>query len=303
MHDPFSSIQMSTEARSPMSQPLDEAQTWFRVFKEEALAKVIALKEAEVSCLENLYAPGTIRDRCSTELDNDWASLKKGLGKFTEDDGSGKGIAIPTFFKSEFSSAKELVPTWVAKSWDFTRIKSTKLSKELEKKEELARKASEAMDTGPDGSESLTDTVAKAVAAALRQQNKPAGNKRGKDKVPSAQRHTPIATNSLLGKRKEPASKEVPSRQNPEQSLRRQSQGIQEKSRKTETSCDDIWIGSLEEGKEDLIRSKRWSVRNPSSIPRDILDLTPESPLNMPFRLFNLAYRLPRFLTLTSELS
>ena len=111
MHDPFSSIQMSKEARSPMSQPLGEAQTWFRVFKEEALSKVIALKKAEVECLEKLYLPPTIRDRCSSALDNDWASLKKGLGKFTEDDGSGQGIAIPTFFKTEFASAKDLVPS------------------------------------------------------------------------------------------------------------------------------------------------------------------------------------------------
>ena len=48
--------------------------------------------------LEKLYWPPVIRDRCSKELDNDWASLKKALSKSTEDDGSGQGIAVPGFF-------------------------------------------------------------------------------------------------------------------------------------------------------------------------------------------------------------
>ena len=285
MHDPFAAIQTSKEARPSLEQPLADAQTWFRVMKEEALSKVIALKQAEVENLENLSSPPVIRDRCSSDLDKDWANLKKALGKYTEDDGSGKGIAVPGFFKSEYSSAKELVPTWVAKSWDFTRIKSTKLSKELEKKAELARQATDAMEVdGPVTSETLNETVAKAVAAALRQQNKPAGNKRGKDKVRSAQRPTPIATNSSLGKRKEPEHEEVPRRQHPEQTLRHQSQGLP-KRRKTETECERRGIGPFtkegQEGQEDLIRSKRWSVTNPSSIPREILDLAPETALSI----------------------
>ena len=107
MNDPFGSIQAAKEARSPMSQLLADSQKWFRLQKEEALCKVLALKEAEVGYLENLYSPPVIRDRCSKELDNDWASLKKALGKFTKDDGSGQGIAVPGFFKTEFSSAKE----------------------------------------------------------------------------------------------------------------------------------------------------------------------------------------------------
>ena len=166
MHDPFGSIQTSKETRAPMSQPLTYPQNWFKNVKEEALAKVIALKKAEVEHLEILYWPPSNRDHCSNELDNDWANLKKALGKFTEDYGSGQGIAIPGFLKIGFALAKELVPSWVAKSWDFTRIKSSKLSKELEKKQELAQQAATAMDTSPDG-ETLTETVAKGVAAAL----------------------------------------------------------------------------------------------------------------------------------------
>ena len=92
-----------------MSQSLTDAQNWFKNVKEEAIIKVIALKEDEVQHLEKLYSPPSIRDRCSNELDKDWANLKKALGKFTEDDGSGQGIAIPGFLKSEFASAKELV--------------------------------------------------------------------------------------------------------------------------------------------------------------------------------------------------
>ena len=145
MNDACASMQTAKEARSPLSQLLSESQKWFRLQKEEALCKVIALKEAEVQSLKNLYSPPVIRDRCSKELDNDWASLKKSLRKFTEDDGSGQGIAVPGFFKTEFSSAKELLPSWVAKCWDFTRIKSTKHSRELKRKTELAQQAADAM--------------------------------------------------------------------------------------------------------------------------------------------------------------
>ena len=146
---------------------MTEATTWFRLMKEEALSKVISLKAAEVVCLENLYTPPHIGDRCSKALDNDWAALKRALGKYTEEDTPGKGISIPNFFTAEYKQAKETIPSWVAKSWDFTRIKSTKLSMELEKKTELARKATDEMDTSSDG-ETLTETVHKAVAAALR---------------------------------------------------------------------------------------------------------------------------------------
>ena len=111
MSDPFASIQAAKEVRSPMSQLLSDSQKWFCLQKEEALCKVIALKEAEVGYLENLYSPPVIRDHCSKELDNDWASLKKALGKFTEDDGCGRGIAVPGFFKTKFSSAKDLIPS------------------------------------------------------------------------------------------------------------------------------------------------------------------------------------------------
>ena len=186
-----------------MSQSLDDAQKWFTNIKEEALIEVIALKKGKVECREKLYSPSSIRDLCSNELDKDWVNVKKALGKFKEDDGSSQGISIPGFFQTEFASAKELVASWVAKSWDFTRLKSSKLSKELEKKKELTQQAAAAMDTSPDG-ETLTETVAKAVAAALRQQNKAAGNKRWKDKVSVAKHSVPIATNCSLGKRKEP---------------------------------------------------------------------------------------------------
>ena len=68
---------MSKETRSPLSQSLNDAQTWFKNIKEEALIKVIALKRAEVEHLEKPYSPPVIRDHCSKELDNDWANLKK----------------------------------------------------------------------------------------------------------------------------------------------------------------------------------------------------------------------------------
>ena len=71
MHDPFGSIQMSKETGYPMSQSLIDAQNWFKNVKEEALLKVIALKEAEVEHLEKLYSSHAIRDRCFNELAKD----------------------------------------------------------------------------------------------------------------------------------------------------------------------------------------------------------------------------------------
>ena len=139
------------------------------------------------------------------------------------------------------------------------------------------------MDTSPDR-ETLTEMVAKAVAAALRQQNKPAGNKRGREKVRVAKSSTPIATNCSLGKRKEPFDEELLRGQHPEQTLPHKSQGLP-KCPQTETDCEQRGIGPFrkegEEGKEDLIRSCCWSVSNPSSIPREILDLAPETALSI----------------------
>ena len=284
MTDPFAYIQTAKEARSPLSQLLSDSQKWFRLQKEEALCKFIAPKEAEVQSLENLYSPPVIWDRCSGELDNEWASLKKALGKFTEDDGSGQGIAVPGFFKTEFSSAKESIFSWVAKCWDFTRIKSTKLSKELERKTDLAQQAADAMQIDSEN-QTLQETVQKAVEAALRQQNKPAGKSKSRStKVLPSQKYILTASNSSLGKRKEPCRDEACLY--PKQTLQHQeSQGLQ-KRQKTETPIE--WtrmIGAFSEegekgqGKEDFIRSARWSVNNPSSIPREILDLAPETAL------------------------
>jgi hypothetical protein len=100
---------MSKEARSPLSPPMTDTHTWFRLMKEEVLNKVISLNEAEVVCLEKLYSPSFIRDRCSKELDNYWASLKRALGKYTEEDAAGKAISIPHFFTAEYQSSKEKV--------------------------------------------------------------------------------------------------------------------------------------------------------------------------------------------------
>ena len=164
-----------------------------------------------------------------------------------------------------------------------TWIKYSKLSKELEKKKKLAQQAADAMDTAPDR-ETLTETVAKAVAAALQQQNKPTGNKREKDKVRAAKRSAPIATNSSLGKRKEPWIEEVPRSKNPEQTLRHKSQGLP-KCHKMETDCKQRGIGSLcnegEDRKEEFVRSCHLSVSNPLSIPKEIVDVAPETAISI----------------------
>ena len=119
--------------------------------------------------------------------------------------------------------------------------------KELEKKKELAQAAATAMDTSPDG-ETLAQTVEKAVAAALRQKNKPAGNKRGKGKeVRTTQCFYSPATNSSLGKRKEARYEEVLSGQPPEK-IRwcKESHGLPER-RQTKETRDANGIGSFYE--------------------------------------------------------
>ncbi|KAG0632724.1 hypothetical protein HOY80DRAFT_1006579 [Tuber brumale] len=187
MHNPFDSVQITKVARSATLPSLEKARTWFRLQKEEALSRVIEIKQAEVDALAKNCSPATVGDLMLTELNMDWESLKKALGKSTaEVDEEGKplekplGINIPKFFHREIALARKLVPVWVAKSWDFTRIKSTKLSKELEKKHALAAEAAASADVemgGMDSSVPISKTVADAVDAALRQRNKPGMSK------------------------------------------------------------------------------------------------------------------------------
>ena len=133
--------------------------------------------------------------------------------------------------------------------------------------------------------QTLQETDQKAVEAALRKQNKPAGKiKSRSNKVLPPPKYNPTASNSSLGKRKEPRDEAC---LYPEQTLRHQeSRGLQ-KRRKTETSIERPRIGAFpEEGekgqrKEDFIRSAHWSVNNRSSIPREILDLAPETALTI----------------------
>jgi hypothetical protein len=151
----------------------------------------------------------------------------------------------------------------------------------LEKKTKLVRKAADEMDTKPDG-ETLTETEKKAVEAVLQQQNKPVRNKRGRNQVRSSQNSIPVATNYSLGKSKEGYHEENPSCQIPEQTFRHKSQGLPEKHQKPEMKFEWKGIGpTKEKGQEDLIRSKCWSVRNPSSLPREILDIPKEQALSI----------------------
>ena len=116
----------------------------------------------------------------------------------------------------------------------------------------------------------LQETVQKAVEAALRQQNKPAGKTKSRsNKVLPPQKYSPTASNSSLGKRKEPCRDEACLY--PEQTLRHKESQVLQKRRKAETPIERTRIGPFPEereegqGKLDIIRSARWSVNNPSS--------------------------------------
>ena len=157
----------------------------------------------------------------------------------------------------------------------------------MERKTELAQQAADAMEIDSE-KQTLQETVQKAVEAALQQQNKPAGKTKSRsNKVLPPQKYEPTAANSSLGKRKEPDRDEACLY--PEQTLRhKESQGHQ-KLQKAETPIERPRIGAIPEereerqgqGKEDFVRSARWSVNNPSSIPRENLNLAPETALSI----------------------
>ncbi|PWW73853.1 hypothetical protein C7212DRAFT_346566, partial [Tuber magnatum] len=156
---------------------------------------IIAIKKNEVGILEKECSPAHVSSRLEQALKKDWETLKHDLGKFTPE---GTGINIPTFFKDEMNLALKLVPSWTAKAWDFTRIKSERLAKDIAKKAELANAALSAMDVDPPASSTLQKTIDDAVKAALRQQNKSAGQKRGrqqaKGKQPGNKKKAPPST-------------------------------------------------------------------------------------------------------------
>jgi hypothetical protein len=178
MHNPFSSIQVTKESKATLADPLKEANTWFTLQKEEALSRVIALKQAEVTHLKKQCSPPVVQDLLLAALKEDQLSCTKELGKFTEAT-PGVGIKLPTWFENDYVLAQLLAPIWTAKVLDFTRIKSQKLSKELEKKIELAAEARSEMDgVEYTATPELQKTIKDAVDAALRQKNEPASNLR-----------------------------------------------------------------------------------------------------------------------------
>jgi hypothetical protein len=287
MHNPFSSVQITKESLPALADELKSANDWFKKQKESALTMVIALKEGEVEHLEKQCSPSVTRDLMLLKCSEDWASLKKSLGSHVENPTPSKGIAIPTFFSDEYANVKGLVPIWAAKAWDFTRIRSQKLSLALEKKKELAEQASDAMDVDqPVLDKTMQKTVEDLVLATMRQKNKPAGNKqRGRNQVISPSNLLLSATNSSLGKRKKacPSGTEEEPLRSPE--AKRYKNLGHSRHHETETNCEYLELGpSSETGQEELenkIRSSKWSVAKPSSIPKEILDLPREQALSI----------------------
>ncbi|KAG0637389.1 hypothetical protein HOY80DRAFT_1051834 [Tuber brumale] len=170
IHNPFEAIQPTKECCSSLTPKVAEAIGWFKLQKEADLCK----------------------------LNKDWDTVEHSLGKYTE---NGNGINILTFFHDELAFAKELTPIWVAKAWDFTRIKYKKLSKKLEKKKALAEQAVNKMDIDPPASANWQKMIDPAVQAALRR-NGPTTNTHKRGQV----KRTPVKGNNATAPTAEKAA-------------------------------------------------------------------------------------------------
>jgi hypothetical protein len=280
MHNPFTAIQPSKEARSALSDSLSEANTWFRLQKEEALAKVIHLKELEVEHLDKLCSLASIEAQIVKVLDADWETILVSLEKYTEkgkkpEDTGEIGKHIPSFFKQDLALAKRLANLWATQVWDFTRIKSQKTISLLERKKDLAAQADVPMADAP----TMESMVQKAVQDAMKDLNLQ-GKKQNRGQVCLLNTLNPHnhVTNSSLGKRKQARDEEVRTTACPKRA--RTEEGHQTVSEcwhhyeKASPGCK--WCkrwAEKEAGKEELVRSCKWNLSRPTSFPKQILDL------------------------------
>ncbi|KAG0632694.1 hypothetical protein HOY80DRAFT_1067326 [Tuber brumale] len=185
MHNPFASIQPAKEARSVLSALLSDANSWFKKQKEEALGKVIDLKEAEIDHLDKLCSPSALEDQIVKTLDTDWDATLRSLGlvvgggKMPEQTGT-VGKTIPAILRADLNVAKGLAPFWAAKVWDFTRVKSQKSLSLLEQKKDLVAKASEEMDVDSPSVEQMVKDAVQTAMEGLSLQSTGRGQAKGK---------------------------------------------------------------------------------------------------------------------------
>lgn len=287
MHNPFASIHPTREAAPALASEISEANTWFRLQKEEALVKMISLKVHEIDHLEKISSLQAMEDRVVQALDADWAALMVSLEKFTEKgkapEGTGLvGKSIPSCFKDNLAKAKSLAPLWVAKIWDFTRIKTQKTITLVEHKKGLAAQASEDVDMEPPTVEKLVDDAVQTALKGLNLQ----GVKGQPGQVSHLINFDTYHTNSLLCKRKTACEEEVRTAPSPKKAR------TQDEDHQTVRACryhqeailDCKWcrLWAKEEARtEVIVRSCKWNLSKPSSLPKQILDLPRDKALSI----------------------
>ena len=293
MHNPFKSIQPAREATTALSSDLSAANDWFREQKEEAFNKVIHLKEQEVTHLAKLCAPSKQTQVIVKALDDDWSEMLKNIDasveKGTDSDGDEipAGSAIPEIMKDSLAIAKGLAPYWVAKIWDFTRVKTQKSVDLVNEKKNLVAKADVDMADAPDMKQLAKDGLMDAL-----KDMKLDGTLGGQvcNSVNSISYHV---TNSSLGKRKTACTTEedqpCPSR-TPEPSAKRprtqtSTKEVRECTRHYEFPQKECkWCkrwASKEAESEEIVRHSKWTPSKPSSLPRQILDLPTDKAISL----------------------
>lgn len=289
MSNPFDSIQVTKVATPTVSPLKDQANDWYRSVKSEALSKFIELKKAEVETLKKHCSPPSLETQILEKLKADWISFEKSMGRHVlPADENGKeqetGVKIPKFIKDEYALAQELTPVWVAKCWDFTRVKTQKLDAAMAKKKDLAARAADPMDLDPPNLQKVVDAAVKSALAA-------SGGPRTDTRARRPQVHTPhsiptYVTNSSLAKRKSGWTEEGPRRRQKHLSPSSGDQEIPEECprhqyQEATTRC--LRCGNRpgeEEGQaEQIVRACKWNPTKPSSIPKQILDLPEEQAL------------------------
>jgi len=287
LDNPFKSVQTSKESRSATAPLLNKANTWHSLVRTQALDQFIEIKEAEVRTLDKKCSPATVQEAILELLVADKRTLETQFGRHVlPPSAKGKeqetGPKIPKFMLDDYVLAEQLAPVWVAKSWDFTRIRSQKTSATLQKKKDLRAQAPDPMEVD---SQNIDKIVAAAVQRQMAEMKISGKSTPGRGKVSSSSYVSNLVTKSSLGKRELSPEKETLSAPKRQKSAGRDTQIPPECPHhyaKATESCKRCWVRTRwEEEQENLVNSCKWNTTNPSSMPKQILDLPEEKAISL----------------------
>ena len=305
--NPFDSIQVTREAKSALLPLSLAAKDWHSETKTKVLNDIVVYKEAEVAALEEACLPSALVERILKIIKDDWTVFERSFGKHIlppKADGTPEDVGpkISNCWKADYELALELTPVWVAKVWDFCRVKAQRADAAVLKKRTLVAEASSSKDPDSmDWTPSNLDKVAEEVMKRMEAQKGKPSQARGQVSLASKTKST-FVTNSLLGKRKA-SEQEGSTARRQKGSTAGNSQELPEEcphhwTKEATESCIRCGVRALaEEEQIEIIRNCKWSPAKPSSIPKQIFDLPREK------AIFLIQSRLPYTQVMEADLN